>query len=90
MSRNNSRTAGAAAANKISKYTSKAEDKAGRNNNLKDVKQTNQSNATIGIKTAEESMTANREDNKLQEKLQEAVIWTEILGKPLSKRRKRR
>jgi hypothetical protein len=25
-----------------------------------------------------------------QERLQEAVIWSEILGKPLSKRRKRR
>lgn len=90
MSRNNSRTAGAASSNKISRHTSKTDDKSGINNKLTDAKQANRSNTTIEIKTAGEIMTAYKEENSLQEKLQEAVIWTEILGKPLSKRRKRR
>ncbi|HWT75009.1 MAG TPA: hypothetical protein VN258_09875 [Mobilitalea sp.] len=33
---------------------------------------------------------ANKDGLVSQERLQEAIIWSEILGKPLSKRRKRR
>lgn len=33
---------------------------------------------------------AEQEEVVSQERLQEAIIWSEVLGKPLSKRRKRR
>jgi hypothetical protein len=45
----------------------------------------------IDFKTERKADKADDSDSSIsQEKLQEAIIWSEILGKPLSRRRKRR
>lgn len=67
------------------------------NENIKDetenltVQGTNQDNVNEGIEFRRPIQSSNQEDALISvERLQEAVIWSEILDKPLCKRRKRR
>lgn len=79
-----------AAAKKIFQYatqTAKAPDTSER---PRDTDKANRSSAMPVKKEDHSAAAALKEDMLMANRLQEAVIWTEILGKPLSKRRKRR
>lgn len=89
MSRHNSRIIQAASAKNLSRYIAQAQKQAGINSDLTDSKKDNEK-PDINTKKDEEVVSVSQKENLYAWKLQEAVIWAEILGKPLSKRGKRR
>lgn len=89
MNKYYSSKANTAATKKIFKYAAQAEKEADISSKLKEADKANKG-SVMTAKKEDTNISTSREEIMLAKRLQEAVIWTEILGKPLSKRRKRR
>jgi hypothetical protein len=90
MNKYYSNKANTTAAQKIFQYATQMGKSADITEKPKDTDKVNKSSPLPVKKEEYKAADTSKEEMLMAKRLQEAVIWTEILGKPLSKRRKRR